>query len=425
MSDVPRHQLTPIELAIERAMRQDRINRRAFLGRAGRGGIALGAMLSLPALIAACTPSGSGDGDVTLELGSTGRPTSTSTRRSEPNPTIYPTINAFIEQTGINVEYNEELLDNADFFAADPARPVERQPHRMGPRSRQAAGWSSGWRTWATSRKSTTASCPNWTANAADYAVGQWYDPDNTYSVWWQGGITGIAYDPNLTGRELTSFDDLLDPEFAGGVGAFSDMRDMFGLTLLSLGIVPENATIDDVTAAQQKLLEANGREPVPWLLRQRVLTTRWPPATSWPAWHGPATSPRCALREPERQVRDPRGGGMRWNDNMCIPKGSTERIEQTLTSSWTTGTTSTPATHAVGVHRRTSPAWRASASGSCRMPSRPRFGRRPRMRTSSRWWPRRIVPTEEQIDNTYTDKQLDEEEEAEWNDLFLEVLGG
>ena len=37
-------------------------------------------------------------------------------------------------------------------------------------------------------------------------------------------------------------------------------MRDMFGLTLLSLGIVPENATIDDVTAAQQKLLEANGR---------------------------------------------------------------------------------------------------------------------------------------------------------------------
>ena len=66
MSDVPRHQLTPIELAIERAMRQDRINRRAFLGRAGRGGIALGAMLSLPALIAACSPSGSGDG-VTIE----------------------------------------------------------------------------------------------------------------------------------------------------------------------------------------------------------------------------------------------------------------------------------------------------------------------------------------------------------------------
>ena len=35
-------------------------------------------------------------------------------------------------------------------------------------------------------------------------------------------------------------------------------MRDMFGLTLLSLGVEPANATIDDVTAAQQKLLEAH-----------------------------------------------------------------------------------------------------------------------------------------------------------------------
>ena len=34
------------------------------------------------------------------------------------------------------------------------------------------------------------------------------------------------------------------------------------------------------------------------------------------------------------------------------------------------------------------------------------------------------MEPTEDQIDNTYTDKQLTEEEEAEWNALFLEVLG-
>ena len=35
------------------------------------------------------------------------------------------------------------------------------------------------------------------------------------------------------------------------------------------------------------------------------------------------------------------------------------------------------------------------------------------------------MEPTPDQIDNTYTDKQLSEEEEAEWNALFLEVLGG
>ena len=51
-------QRSRIELAIERAMRQDRISRRSFLGRAGRGGVALGAMMTLPGLIAACSPGG-------------------------------------------------------------------------------------------------------------------------------------------------------------------------------------------------------------------------------------------------------------------------------------------------------------------------------------------------------------------------------
>ena len=32
------------------------------------------------------------------------------------------------------------------------------------------------------------------------------------------------------------------------------------------------------------------------------------------------------------------------------------------------------------------------------------------------------VVPTEDQLANTYTDKELTEDEEAEWNDLWLEV---
>ena len=329
MSDVPRHQLTPIELAIERAMRQDRINRRAFLGRAGRGGIALGAMLSLPALIAACTPSGSGDSDVTLNWLNWPLYIDVD-EESEPNPTIYPTINAFIEQTGINVEYNEGLLDNADFF------------QQMVPDL--SNGNPTGWDLvtpggWVVQRMADLgyleeidhSKLPNWTANAAEYAVGQWYDPDNTYSVWWQGGITGIAFDPNLTGRELTSFDDLLDPEFAGRVGAFSDMRDMFGLALLSNGIVPENATIEDVTAAQQKLLEANERSQFRGYYGNEYFT----PLSNGDliasvAWSGDVTQIR-AYENPDVQFVIPDGGGMRWNDNMCIPKGSTEKMEQAL----------------------------------------------------------------------------------------------
>jgi len=75
--------------------------------------------------------------------------------------------------------------------------------------------------------------------------------------VWWQGGITGIGYDPALTGREITKFDDLLDPEFKGRVGGFSDMRDMMTLCLASLGIDPSTATVAQAQQARDKLLTA------------------------------------------------------------------------------------------------------------------------------------------------------------------------
>ena len=51
-----------IERAIAMALRKRRLSRRAFLHQTGRGAVAAGAALSLPAILAACGigPSGSG-----------------------------------------------------------------------------------------------------------------------------------------------------------------------------------------------------------------------------------------------------------------------------------------------------------------------------------------------------------------------------
>ena len=170
---------------------------------------------------------------------------------------------------------------------------------------------------------------PNWTANVADYAKGLWFDPDNKYSVWWQGGITGIAYDPELTGREITTFDDLLDPAFSGRVGGFSDMRDMFGLTLLSLGVEPANATVDDVQAAQDKLLEAS-RTASSAASTETSTTTRSRPGTWRSASPGPGDISQMNLYDNDKvEFVVPETGGMRWNDNLVIPKGGAESGER------------------------------------------------------------------------------------------------
>ena len=62
--------------------------------------------------------------------------------------------------------------------------------------------------------------------NLEDRFLNQTWDYGAIYSLPWQAGITGIAYNPELTGRELRSINDLFDPEFNGpGRDAHRDAR--------------------------------------------------------------------------------------------------------------------------------------------------------------------------------------------------------
>ena len=183
----------------------------------------------------------------------------------------YPTINNFTSETGIQVQYHEDINDNSEFFG-------KIQPDLQAGRP---TGYDmitpSDWMVAKLIRYGylqplDKSLLPNWTANAQDVLKNPWYDPGNVYSVPWQAGIVGIAYNPKLTGRDITSFDDLLDPAFAGRSGLFSEMIDSMSMTLLSDGVHPEDATMDDVVAAQQKLARCRATRPVPGLLRQRLL---------------------------------------------------------------------------------------------------------------------------------------------------------
>ncbi len=60
---------------------------------------------------------------------------------------------------------------------------------------------------------------PNFAANASTSVQDPNYDPGNKHSVVWQTGLTGLAYNPEYVDREITSFQDLLDPAFRGRIG--------------------------------------------------------------------------------------------------------------------------------------------------------------------------------------------------------------
>jgi len=319
-------ELSRVERAVARAFRRRRVSRRQFLVDAGRGAAAGGALLSLPAILAAC---GIGPGGSPGASGGAvgGEPSGTLIFANWP---LYidqdedtgesPTLDQFRAETEIEVDYQESIQDNQEFFGTiQPAL---------------AQGQDTGWdiivmTDWMIGKMAglgyleaidVARDVPNFGANAADKYKNPTFDPNNAHSVPWQSGITGIAYNPALTGREITGFADLLDPAFEGQIGMFSEVRDAVSLALLHNGVVLADATEDDVRAAVDVLREQAplvrgyyGNEYAQELANGSLALTM--------AWSGDVF--QLQFDNPDLRFVVPSAGGILWIDNMAIPKGA------------------------------------------------------------------------------------------------------
>ena len=231
------------------------MSRRRFLGRSGLalGGLALG-----PSLLAAC---GGGDDGGGTAAGSGTAPEFTPTTSDSLRISNWPfyideeTVGLFEEESGLSVTYTEDVNDNEEYFSrireplsrnqdigADLFIVTDFMVNRL-----IGLGWLA---------PLDNANIPNKGNLVASLAAVE-FDPDRTFSMPWASGFSSIAYNPELTGREITSLDDIFDPEFAGQVTLFSDLRDGIGQVLLTMGESPAEATTETVQAAVDKVQEA------------------------------------------------------------------------------------------------------------------------------------------------------------------------
>jgi len=80
-------------------------------------------------------------------------------------------------------------------------------------------------------------------------------DPDNKYSIPYMWGSTGLAINGDaIDPKTVNSWNDLWRPEYKGQVMLMNDMREVFGMALLTLGHSGNSRNPKEIKAAYEKL---------------------------------------------------------------------------------------------------------------------------------------------------------------------------
>jgi spermidine/putrescine transport system substrate-binding protein len=302
----------------------DPITRRLFLKRAAVGASAL----SLPSLIAAC----GGGGGIAAQTGSGGG-ASTEVKQVLADTLVFanwplyidqkgkkrPTLDEFTQQTGVKVNYIEEVNANEEWFGKYQAQLSQGQD--IGRDLTVLTDWMAARmvRLGYVQKKDKSA-IPNEAKLVTALQHPTW-DPNREYSLPWQSGMTGIAYNKKETGP-VTSIEQLLtDQALKGKVTCLTEMPDTMGLIMLSNGDDPttvDPAAYDKAIGTLQDAVDSGqirrftGNDYGDDLSAGNVAAAM--------AWSGDVV--QLQLDNPDLEFVLPDNGGMIWTDNMLIPTG-------------------------------------------------------------------------------------------------------
>jgi spermidine/putrescine transport system substrate-binding protein len=231
------------------------------------------------------------------------------------------TVDRFLQKTNIDIRYSEDFDDNNQVYNRE-LQPV------LG------TGGVIDWdiicpTNWMAARLKTLGwieplpldRIPN-RVNLEDRFLNQKWDFGALYSLPWQAGITGIAYNPELTGGDLGSVMDIFDPELKGRVAMLTEMRDTMGLVMLGLGHDPTVVDEDGANEALDRIEEATNAGQIRAFTGNGYLRSlRSGDFAACFAWSGDVV--QLQYDRPDIKFLIPEEGGISWYDTMVIPKGT------------------------------------------------------------------------------------------------------
>jgi spermidine/putrescine transport system substrate-binding protein len=299
-----------------------RLTREELLRRAAFGA----ALASIPGFAAACGGSSSGNGG--SDGGSSQKLADTLRFSNWPyyidvneKTKAHPTLDAFTKKTGVQVKYTEDINSNSEFFGKiqgqlSRGQSVNRDIIVLTDNEQYLSlmiekGWA---------EKLDKDVIANIT-NLVPVQQHPGFDPNRDYTLPWQSGMTGIAYNPKLT-KPILSIDQLLeDKSLKGQITVLNNFSDTLGLVMLANGDDPSKVTdasfkeaLDRVKAASDsgQIRQFTGNEYTGPLSKGDL--------KACVAWSGDII--QLLPDNPNLKWNIPSAGGMIWTDNMLIPKG-------------------------------------------------------------------------------------------------------
>jgi spermidine/putrescine transport system substrate-binding protein len=234
----------------------------------------------------------------------------------------YPTLEAFQKKTGIKATYAEDIEDNDTYYGKVQAQ--LRQGQDIGKDVIVLTDWMAGRLVrQGLVQKFDPASIPN-KKNILPALANVSFDPGRQYSLTWQSGFAGLAYNKKKVKQPVRTVEDLWRPDLKGRVEVLSEWRDTLGLIMRSQG-----TNIDKAFTQEQfdKALEVLQTQLGNGQIRQVKGNSYKEDLVSGDAlavigWSGDIYQLNNESGDQWEFVL-PESGGTLWSDNLMIPIGS------------------------------------------------------------------------------------------------------
>lgn len=146
------------------------------------------------------------------------------------------------------------------------------------------------------------------------------YDPNYQYQVPLVWGVTGIFYNQRWIKHPPHTWQDLWDPKYLGQLLLVDDMRDVFSISLISLGYNPNDPDPKHIEEAYQHLLQLR---PNIKLFASNVTKSLMidEDVLIGTAWNGDIV--KTQIENPNIRFVYPKEGALLWVDCLAIPEGA------------------------------------------------------------------------------------------------------